>query len=163
MLLTSKAFIRFKHSYIGHQLRGGTADTLTDKLYLTKKPQRKININQSKKLLSETFPNPLMSPVSDLKGVGPKLLAALNNMKIFTIIDLLLRFPVRAVDWKDYYHTVDNNLIDKLSVFLVTVVSIKTGESCTSVICNDSDGTILRLLYFYSGSSSNYIISKKFS
>lgn len=86
------------------------------------------------------------SPITTLKGVGPKTKKQLEKCMIFNIMDLLLYFP------RDY-EFVDNYSKDKISskkvIIKVQVESIKrdvrtrTGKILTTIIFNDGEKSIV--------------------
>ncbi|MGO5066959.1 ATP-dependent DNA helicase RecG [Clostridium sporogenes] len=86
------------------------------------------------------------SPITTLKGVGPKAKEQLEKCMIFNIMDLLLYFP------RDY-EFVDNYSKDKLSskkvIIKVQVENIKrdvrtrTGKILTTIIFNDGEKAIV--------------------
>ena len=86
------------------------------------------------------------SPITTLKGVGPKTKEQLEKCMIFNIMDLLLYFP------RDY-EFIDNYSKDKLSnkkvIIKVQVENIKrdvrtrTGKILTTIIFNDGEKAIV--------------------
>jgi ATP-dependent DNA helicase RecG len=112
-------------------------------------------VQSAKNLATSTRVNSavITSPVSILKGVGPKIQASLNNMGIYTIGDLLFHFPIDVLDWKSYHKVVTPDIIDTKVILLVTPKKITTsvGNLPNIVHCIDEAGQEVKLPYFSYG------------
>jgi ATP-dependent DNA helicase RecG len=90
--------------------------------------------------------------VGVLRGVGPKRAAALAQMGIETLLDLLTHYPRRYVDRTREAFVADLRPGEEATV-LVTVVDAESrrtrqGRSMTTVRCLDPAGTRLTLTFF---------------
>ncbi|AJD29772.1 MULTISPECIES: ATP-dependent DNA helicase RecG [Clostridium] len=86
------------------------------------------------------------SPITTLKGVGPKTKEQLEKCMIFNIMDLLLYFP-RDYEFIDNYNK--DKLANKKVIIKVQVENIKrdvrtrTGKILTTIIFNDGEKAIV--------------------
>lgn len=86
------------------------------------------------------------SPITTLKGVGPKTKEQLEKCMIFNIMDLLLYFP-RDYEFVDNYSK--DKLANKKVIIKVQVENIKrdvrtrTGKILTTIIFNDGEKAIV--------------------
>ncbi|ACA45331.1 ATP-dependent DNA helicase RecG [Clostridium botulinum] len=86
------------------------------------------------------------SPITTLKGVGPKTKEQLEKCMIFNIMDLLLYFP-RDYEFIDNYSK--DKLLSKKVIIKVQVENIKrdirtrTGKILTTIIFNDGEKAIV--------------------
>ncbi|MGO5074803.1 ATP-dependent DNA helicase RecG [Clostridium sporogenes] len=86
------------------------------------------------------------SPITTLKGVGPKTKEQLEKCMIFNIMDLLLYFP-RDYEFIDNYSK--DKLANKKVIIKVQVENIKrdirtrTGKILTTIIFNDGEKAII--------------------
>lgn len=93
----------------------------------------------------------LTSPVSDVKGIGPKMTEALSRLDIVTVSDLIGHFPRRYLDFTRPVSV--RELKDKAtSVFIAELSDLqtfhtRTGKIVTTVTATDKTGRI-KLTWF---------------
>lgn len=98
-----------------------------------------------------------LSPVTSLKGVGAKTEETLNQIDISTVADVLFHFPVGAIDRRK------RTLLSAASPGEVITVELRVKSTAKgfngvphSVICEDLEGTILEVKYFYIPQMAHY-------
>jgi ATP-dependent DNA helicase RecG len=90
---------------------------------------------------------PLNTPLSEIKGIGPRFLKLLKQMNISTVRDLLWHFPTRYEDWSEIVKIIDLNP-DDLKTIQGTVekIEIKTTWQkrmlITEALISDNSGSI---------------------
>ena len=92
-----------------------------------------------------------MSALSTIPTVGPKTIAKLNKLNIFTPLDLLYHFPSRYIDFS--HHTqisqiiTDENFTIKAQIINFQNIYTRHGKNIQKAIVKDSTGT-LDLIWF---------------
>lgn len=90
---------------------------------------------------------PLNTPLSEIKGIGPRFLKLLKQMNISTVRDLLWHFPTRYEDWSEIAKITDLNLND-LKTIQGTVEKIEVKRTwqkrmlITEALISDGSGSI---------------------
>lgn len=104
----------------------------------------------------------LRLPVSHLKGIGNKMEILFNEFGILSIQDLLFQFPKSVVNWNNF-DTIASETEDP-SIYRLLVVKVSTGfgKIPSTVICEDENGSKVRLVYVNYSPIGNYnFISSK--
>ncbi len=91
-------------------------------------------------------------PVTRLRGVGPKRAAALEQVGVTTVFDLLTHYPRRYIDRTREALLSELRIGEEATVFVrvasATTRRTKRGQSMTTVECVDGRGDKLRLSFF---------------
>ena len=101
----------------------------------------------------------LLTPVSVIKGVGPKTINQLLKLKIVSIADMLFHFPVSVIDRRLKAEPLSKLSIGAIVSVKVTVTGSKQGFNGAPHLfyCKDSMGTMLEIKYFTSNARWFYL------
>ncbi len=103
----------------------------------------------------------LEKPVTELKGVGPKMAQRLHKLKLQTINDLVFHLPFRYQDRTRVYPIVQLRAKQEVLVEGEVLQTDVINSRRRIMICQISDGTaILRLCFFYFSAAQQRALSQ---
>lgn len=95
----------------------------------------------------------LSTPLMELPGVGPRLVASLRKLGLFTVEDLLHHYPSRYVDYSQTVSVVEaslgKNVTLRGSIWQIKNIYTKYGKKITRALFNDGTSSI-ELVWFNS-------------
>lgn len=92
---------------------------------------------------------PLFSPVTSLRGIGAALAKQLHRIELDRVVDLLFHLPVDVIE-RQFWPSLARAQVDSTGTIGVTVADHVQGgpRSPLRVICHDSEGETLTLVFF---------------
>lgn len=103
----------------------------------------------------------LEKPVTELKGVGPKMAQRLHKLKLQTINDLVFHLPFRYQDRTRVYPIVELRAKQEVLVEGEVLQTDVINSRRRIMICQISDGTaVLRLCFFYFSNAQQRALSQ---
>jgi ATP-dependent DNA helicase RecG len=91
--------------------------------------------------------NPLLQKINIIAGVSDKIEAKINKIGIYSVLDLLLYQPINILVRKQHENIKTLQPKDHAIIALSVVRYAKT-KSTTRVLCVDSNGDYINLIYF---------------